>query len=83
MSEVIITSILLGFHQKNQFFKECSWFKFNILGLTLGVTLTFYNGVAKGLKLKSRKFWRLIPTFVEVTGEKLVEESFCPLPHLE
>ena len=24
------------------------------------------------LKLKVRKFWRLIPTFVKVTGEKLV-----------
>ena len=83
MSEVITISILLGFHQKNQFFNGCSWFKFNILGPTLGMILTFYNGVAKELKLKGRKFWRLIPTFVEVTGEKLVEESFCPLPHLE
>ena len=27
--------------------------------------------MAKGLKLKARKFWGLIPTFVEVTGEKL------------
>ena len=25
--------------------------------------------VAKGLKLKVRKFWGLIPTFAEVTGE--------------
>ena len=28
--------------------------------------------MAKSLKLKARKFWRLIPTFTEVTGEKLV-----------
>ena len=28
--------------------------------------------VAKGLTLKVKKFWGLIPTFVEVTGEKLV-----------
>ena len=34
--------------------------------------MKFYTGVAKGLKLKVRKFWRLILTFVEVTGEKLV-----------
>ena len=27
--------------------------------------------MAKGLKLKVRKFWELFPTFVEVTGEKL------------
>ena len=36
------------------------------------MALKFYNGVAKGFKLKVRKFYRLIPTFVEVTGEKLV-----------
>ena len=28
--------------------------------------------MAKGLKLKVRKFWGLTHTFVEVTGEKLV-----------
>ena len=28
--------------------------------------------VAKGLKLKVRRLWRLIPTFAEVTEEKLV-----------
>ena len=36
------------------------------------MTLKFYSGVAKGFKLKVRKFYRLIPTFAEVTGEKLV-----------
>ena len=30
----------------------------------------FYTSVAKESKIKVRKFWRLIPTFVEVTGEK-------------
>ena len=38
-----------------------------------GKTLKFYTSVAKGLKLKMRKFWMLIRTFVEVTGENLVE----------
>ena len=28
--------------------------------------------MAKGLKLKVRKFWGLIPTFIEVTGKKMV-----------
>ena len=32
----------------------------------------------KGLKLKVRKFFWLILTFVEVTGEKNVRELFCP-----
>ena len=50
-----------------------SWFNFNNLGLALGTNLKFYNNVAKGLKLKVRKFWGLNPTFVEVTGEKPVE----------
>ena len=40
------------------------------------MALKFYNGVAKGFKLKVRKFYRLIPTFVEVTGEKLVGSLF-------
>ena len=29
---------------------------FNNLGLALGITLKFYTSVAKGLKLKVRKF---------------------------
>ena len=35
------------------------------------MTLGTYSSVVKGLKLKVRKFWGLVPTFVEVTGEKL------------
>ena len=38
--------------------------------------------MAKGLKLKVRKFWGPNPTFVEVTGEKLVEGAFLPHPIL-
>ena len=36
------------------------------------MTLAFYASVAKVLKLEVRKFCELSPTFVEVTGEKLV-----------
>ena len=78
--EVIITSVLQGFDQKNRFFERWSSFKFNNLGLALGTNLKFYTSLSKGLKLKVRKFWGLIPTFVEVTGEKLVGGSFCPSP---
>ena len=61
------------FFQKNQFSEGCSWFKINSLGLALDMTLKSYNSVAKGLKLKVRKFLGLIPPFVvEVTREKLV-----------
>ena len=56
----------------NTSFAGWSWFKFHNLGLVLGVALMFSTSVAKGSKLKVRKFWGLIPTFVEVTGEKLV-----------
>ena len=56
--------------RKTAFFEGWSWFKFNNLGLALGTNLKFYTSVAKGLKLKVRKFWGLIPTFVEVTWEK-------------
>ena len=58
--------------RKTAFFEGWSWFKFNNLGLALGTNLKFYTSLSKGLKLKVRKFWGLIPTFVEVTGEKLV-----------
>ena len=47
------------------------------------MNLKFYTSVAKGLKLKVRKFLGLVPSFVEVTGEKLVGRAFllpCPLP---
>ena len=76
--EVIITSILQGFDQKNHFFEGWSWFKFNNLAMVLGMTLKFYTSVAKGLKLKARKFCGLTPPFVEVTGEKLVGLTFLP-----
>ena len=72
MREVIITSILLGFDQKNHFFEGWFWFKFNNLKLALGVNLKFYNSVTKVLKLKFREFCGLIPTIVEVTSRKLV-----------
>ena len=52
--------------------------KFNNLGLALEVALKFYTSVAKELRLKVREFCGKIPTFVEVTGEKLVGETFLP-----
>ena len=66
--------------RKIAFFEGLSWFKFNNLRLALGTNLKFYTTVAKGLKLKVRKFWRPNSTFVEVTGEKLVWGLFVPLP---
>ena len=48
MREVITTSILLGFDQKNRFFEEWSWFKFNNLGLALGANLKFTPVWQKG-----------------------------------
>ena len=78
MRKVITTSILLGFDQKNCFFK--GWFKFNHLVLALDTNLTFYTSVAKDLKLKVRKYWGLILTFLEVTWEKLVGGLFASRP---
>ena len=84
MREVIITSILWGFDQKNHFFEGRSWFKlrFNNLGLALTMALEFHTSVTKNLKLKARKFWGLIPSFVKVTGEKLVRGTVL-VPHPE
>ena len=65
--------------RKTAFFEGWSWFKFNNLGLTLVTNLKFYISVAKGWKLNAKKFWGLIPMFVEVTGGKLVELSWIGL----
>ena len=75
-----VTSVLLGSDQKKRFFEGWSWFKFNNLGLALGTNLKFYTSVAKGLNLKVRKFCGLIPMFVEVAEEKLVQGAFPPDP---
>ena len=40
------------------------------------MVLKFHTSVAKGLKLKEKKFVGLIPTFVEVAGAKLVRGTF-------
>ena len=44
------------------------------------MALNFYARVAKGLKLKVRKFWWITLMFVEVKGEKLVGGLFDPPP---
>ena len=41
-------------------------FKVNYLGLALGMALKSHASVAKGLKLKVRKCWGLIPTFSQI-----------------
>ena len=56
-------------------FEEWSWFKFNNLGLALGMNLKFCTSVVKRLKLKARKFLGPNLTFVEVTGEELVGQA--------
>ena len=76
MKEVIITPILEGFDQKKPFFEVCFWFKFNNLGLALGMPLKFNTNMAEKLKLKARKFWEVIPILVEVIREKLIGGLF-------
>ena len=44
------------------------------------MTFKFYTSIAKVLNLKVKKCWGVIPTFVELTEEKLVGGSF---PHPE
>ena len=47
------------------------------------MVLTFYTILAKGLKLKFRKYLGLIPSFIEVTVEKLLGRTFCPPSWIE
>ena len=62
---------------KPTFFEGYTSLKLNNSGLALGMVLKFYSSVTKALKLKVRKFWGLILTFVEVSGEKQPRGSFC------
>ena len=52
-----------------------------VSNLTINRAVTLHLDIlqqrGKGLILKVRKSWGLIPTFVEVTGEKLVGGPFC------
>ena len=64
--------------RKTTLFEGWSWFKFNNLGLALGTNLKFYTSMSKELQFKVRKFWKIILTFVDVAGEKLVGDHFGP-----
>ena len=57
---------------------ERSWFKFNNLGLALVIALKVLTSVAKGLKLKIRKFWGIISMFVEIAEKNLLGTKFEP-----
>ena len=62
--------------RKTAFFEERSWFKFNNLGLALGINLKFYTSLPKGLKLKVRKFWGLI-LFAPILNRVKYEDLTC------
>ena len=44
------------------------------------MALKIYTSVAEGLKEKVKNFLEIVPMFVEVTGEKLVEDLFASHP---
>ena len=64
--------------RKTAIFEGCSWFSISNYGLALDMDLKIYTSVAGGLKPKVKKFWGVDPTFVEITGEKLVGGLFGP-----
>ena len=76
--------------RKTAFFERWSWFKFNNLGLALCTNLKSDTTVAKGSKLKVRKFWEIFGnsyvcgSYRGKTGRR--GGAFCPLapstPHL-
>ena len=68
---------------KTAFFEGLSWFKFNNFGLAQGMNLKFYASVTKGLNIKVRQFRGLVPTFLEVTGVKLVGDKNRVKLHLK
>ena len=59
--------------RKKPFFEGWFWFQLNTLRHAQDMALKFHSSMAKWLKVKVRKFGdRPIPSFVEVTGGKLV-----------
>ena len=56
MREFIITQFQKDLTRKTNFFEGCCWFKFNNLGLALGMALKFYTSVAKGLILRANYY---------------------------
>ena len=74
---IIIRSTLL---RKINFLEGCFWFRFNNLGLALGMTLKIPGCTTKGLRLKVSKFWRPIPTFAEYTWGKTGKGPFSTIP---
>ena len=75
-----VTNKILS-HDSNYIVDVVMWPKLGNSSICIReVSIKFYTSLSKGLKLKVREIWGLIPTFVEVTGEKLVGRPFCLLP---
>ena len=73
MREVILTPFYKDLNGKGFFFQKCSWFSHS--------ALKFYTSMKNRIKTKRNKVFRLILTFVEVTGGKLVRCVFLtPFP---
>ena len=79
MREPIIASVLQVWSEKPLFWQDSLGSSSIKLGLSLGIALKFHTNVARGLKLKVRNCWGLIPTFVDALGEKMAG-SFCSPP---
>ena len=76
--KVIKTSILQRLAEKPYF---CGVLLVQVnLGRALVVVFKFYNIVAKGLKLKVKMFLGVIPTFIEITVDKLAGGLFASHP---
>ena len=70
--------------RKTSFLEGLPWFKFDNLGPVLSTNRKNYTSMVKGLKLKVKKFWGLIPTFIENTMRKTDRRgTFCPLSWIE
>ena len=79
MREPIIASVLQVWPEKPLFWQDSLGSSSIKLGLSLGIALKFHTTVARGLKLKVRNCWGLIPTFVDALGEKW-QGVFAPHP---
>ena len=83
MRKVITTSILYGFDQKKRFFWGVVLVQGQKFGTGTRYKLEILHQCGKRVNTKCQIVWGLNPTFVEVTGKKLVEGTFLAPPHPE
>ena len=83
MKEVIITSVFFDLTRKTKFFERVLLVQVQQFGTSTSYGLKFYTSVARGLKLKVRKFFAAISYICRSYRRKTGCRPFRPYPILK